>query len=217
MEVSNYCMLLQNVWNILLMSLTRGSSYLYCHAELPDRTGAGTDFQQVLSISWRGWPFGHNRHGPKRGDCAPFRSGAGSPSNTMARAEAYLRTKWHLNPCSRFATTDMGGKLGTVPLWVGELGPRLTQCGQGLPPCQVSSWIHPTIWPQYTNVTDRQDNGAIAYGEPFYEQLPKIHSSVNLWGKILKKNRQMTPGSIRRCCLSALFSLAETHCTRVTD
>jgi len=26
--------------------------------------------------------------------------------------------------------------------------------------------IHPTFWPQYTNVTDRQDIGAIAYGEP---------------------------------------------------
>jgi len=38
--------------NILLMSLTPWSSYLYCHAELPDGTGAGTDFQQVLSISW---------------------------------------------------------------------------------------------------------------------------------------------------------------------
>jgi len=35
----------------------------------------------------------------------------------------------------RFATRDMGRKLG-------EMGPHLTQCGQGrgLPPCQVSSW-----------------------------------------------------------------------------
>ena len=54
----------------------------------------------------------------------------------------------------------------------GELGPHLTQCGlsQGQPPYQVASWticvpsfilIHPAIWPQYTNVTDRQDNGPI--------------------------------------------------------
>jgi len=41
MEVSNYCMLLQNVWQRLLMSLTFCSSYLYCRAELPDGTGAG--------------------------------------------------------------------------------------------------------------------------------------------------------------------------------
>jgi len=30
--------------------------------------------------------------------------GAGSPSNNVAWAEAYLRTKWHLDPCSRLAT-----------------------------------------------------------------------------------------------------------------
>jgi len=37
--------------------------------------------------------------------------------------------------------------------------------------------IYPTVWPQYTNVTDRQtgqtDNGLIAYGEPFYKRSPK--------------------------------------------
>jgi len=27
--------------------------------------------------------------------------------------------------------------------------------------------IRPIVWPQYTNVTDRTDNGLIAYGEPF--------------------------------------------------
>jgi len=32
--------------------------------------------------------------------------------------------------------------------------------------------IHPTVWPQYTNVTDRQtDNGLIAQGEPFYKRV----------------------------------------------
>jgi len=25
--------------------------------------------------------------------------------------------------------------------------------------------IHPTVWPQYTNVTDRQENGPVAWGE----------------------------------------------------
>ena len=36
-----------------------------------------------------------------------------------------------------------------------ELGPHLTQYGQGrgLP---VPSFIHLTVWPQYTNVADRQ-------------------------------------------------------------
>jgi len=45
-------------------------------------------------------------------------------------AEAYLRTKWHLDPSSRLATTDMGRKLGAVPL-SGDLGAYLTQCGRG--------------------------------------------------------------------------------------
>jgi len=31
-------------------------------------------------------------------------------------AEAYLRTRWHLDPSSRLATTDMGRKLGVGAL-----------------------------------------------------------------------------------------------------
>ena len=40
-----------------------------------------------------------------------------------------------------------------------ELGLHLTQYGQdrGLPACQGFILIHPTVWPQYTNVTDRTD------------------------------------------------------------
>jgi len=36
----------------------------------------------------------------------------------------YLRTKWHLDPFSRLATTDMGRKLGGCAPW--RLGPYLT-------------------------------------------------------------------------------------------
>ena len=60
----------------------------------------------------------------------------------------------------RLATIDMGRKVGAVvPLSVGELGPYLTQCrrGRGLPPYIKWQLIHPTVWPQCTNVTDRQD------------------------------------------------------------
>ena len=38
--------------------------------------------------------------------------GAGSPSNNVAWAEAYLHTKWHLDASSRLATIEMGRKLG---------------------------------------------------------------------------------------------------------
>jgi len=47
-------------------------------------------------------------------------------------AEAYLHTKWHLNPSSRFATIDMGRNWGYVAsFWEGELGPHPAQCGLG--------------------------------------------------------------------------------------
>jgi len=94
----------------------------------------------------------HNRHGPETGGCALFRGTAGSPSNNVAWAEAFLHTKWHLDPSSHLATTDMGRKLGG-----GELGPHLTQCGRGPRPTCMPSFIliHPTVWPQYINVTDR--------------------------------------------------------------
>jgi len=59
----------------------------------------------------------------------------------------------------RLATIDKGRKVGRgyyAPFRGGELGPHLTQCG---------ILIHPTVWPQYTNVTDMtdiQDNGPVA-------------------------------------------------------
>jgi len=44
--------------------------------------------------------------------------------------------------------------------------------------------IHPTVWPQYTNVTDRQtgqtENGLIAYGEPFLANVNSVCLSVTL-------------------------------------
>jgi len=61
----------------------------------------------------------------------------------------------------RLATIDMGRKVGGCALSVGELGntmspgPRLTSVPSGI-------LFHATVWPQYTNVTDRQDNGPIA-------------------------------------------------------
>jgi len=60
----------------------------------------------------------------------------------VAWAEDYLRTKWHLDPSSHLATTNMGQKLGkgAMPLGV-ELGPHLIQCCpvRGLPSYQVAS------------------------------------------------------------------------------
>ena len=65
--------------------------------------------QQELSSGWDGRLFDHNRHGPKSGGTAVPLSwgGAGSPSNSVAWAEAYLYTKWHLDPSYRLATVHV--------------------------------------------------------------------------------------------------------------
>jgi len=51
---------------------------------------------------------------------------------------------------------------GCASLGEGELGPHLT-VWPGPRPTFVPSFIliHLTVWPQYTNVTDRTDNGLI--------------------------------------------------------
>jgi len=71
-----------------------------------------------------------------------------------------------------------------VPLWGGDAGsPSETMWPGSRPTCKPSSiLIRPTVLPQCTNVTDRQDtedrtdrtdNGPIAQGEPFYKRSPK--------------------------------------------
>jgi len=71
-----------------------------------------------------------------------------------------------------------------VPLLQGAGSPSNTMW-PGSRPTSMPSFvlIHPTVWPQYTNVTDRQigqDNGPIALGEPFYKRLPKITAAYLL-------------------------------------
>jgi len=89
----------------------------------------------MLSSSWDGQPFGHNRHGPKIGD--PFSlGGAGAPSNTMwpGPSPTFIPSGILIHPAVRPQQT-------WAKNW-GELGHHLTQCGlgQGLPPYQVASW-----------------------------------------------------------------------------
>jgi len=66
---------------------------------------------------------------------------------------------------------------GAVPLWRRGAGsPSNTMWPEPRPTHRPSFiFIHPPVWPQYTNVTDRteQDNGPIAQDEPFYKRLPK--------------------------------------------
>ena len=57
-----------------------------------------------------------------RGRAVPPFSGELGPHLTQSRLGRglYLHTKWHLNPSSRLATTDMGRKLGGVPQLEGK-------------------------------------------------------------------------------------------------
>jgi len=82
----------------------------------------------------------------------------------------------------RLATMDMGRKGGCCAPSRGGVGSPSNTMSPGQRPTSVPNGIliHPTVWPQYTDVTDRQpgqtdrtDDGPIAQGEPFYKQSPK--------------------------------------------
>ena len=74
--------------------------------------------------------FGHNRHEPKIGEGAlpPFWEG-----DNVVWNKAYLRTEWHLDPCSRLTAINMGRKFGGLPplLGKGQRVPHLTQSPLG--------------------------------------------------------------------------------------
>ena len=106
----------------------------------------------------------------------------------MACAKAYLHTKWHLDPSSRLATMDMDHFFrGEGCDFLGGVGTPSNTMWPGPRPSLVQSGIviQSTVWPQYTNVTDRQtgqrnrqtDNGPIAYGEPFYKMSPETRAA----------------------------------------
>ena len=111
--------------------------------------------------SWSIQPFGHNRRGPKIGGSALFFGRGLDPHTTQCHlGRAYLPTKWHLDPSSHVATTDMGQKLGGLcPFGGGGAGSPSNAMWPGPRPTCMPSFIliHPTVWPQCTNVTDRTD------------------------------------------------------------
>ena len=102
---------------------------------LTHRQSRGLLPYQVVSCSIQ--PFGHNKHGPKvEGAAVPLYVGKLTPHLTQCRlGRAYLCTEWHLDPCSRFVTIDMGRGLRTqvrvkvgaaFPLSVGAAVTNLT-------------------------------------------------------------------------------------------
>ena len=129
---------------------------------------------------------GHNTHGPTKGGrlLCPFPVGGNwvTVYYNVAWAEVYFHTtKWHLRPSSRLATINIGRKLGGLR--------RLFEKGSWVPIQHNVAWtkatsrpsvilIHPTVWPHYSNVTDRTgqtDNGLIAYGRTVLQTVAQKH------------------------------------------
>ena len=107
--------------------------------------------------SWSIQPFGHNKHGRRF-----LGREVRGPHLTQNRlGQGILHTKLHVDPCSHLIATDMGRKLGrgAVPLWEGGAGSPTNTMWPGLRLTSMPSFIliDPTIWPQYTNATDRTD------------------------------------------------------------
>jgi len=123
--------------------------------------------------------------GRQLGRYAPFWEGvAGSPSNTVAWAEAYLRTKWHLNPSSHLIWAE---NWGLCSLGGGGAGsPSNTMWPGPRPTCTPSFiLIHPAVWPQYTNVTDRTGGQTVRQTDRIKRQDRKRSDSIarNVFGR----------------------------------
>jgi len=81
---------------------------------------------------------------------APFRGELGPDLTQRRWSEAYHRTKCHLDPSSRLATTDIAENWGVCPLLGRGAGSPSNTMSIGLGPTSLPSGIliHPAIWPQ---------------------------------------------------------------------
>ena len=121
----------------------------------------------------------------------------------------------------------MGQKLGgCAPLGEVELGPHLTQCGQGrgLSARQVSSWsIQPfaacTIHQRYRETGQDINNGLIAYREPFCKRSPKNSyvshiSYTDLGLGLYLQFRPHRPSYFTSWFIQNLSAVHRPHCVR---
>ena len=115
--------------------------------------GLGRGLPSYQVASWSTQPFGHNRHVLKLGALPLGGWSWVGIKDIVARAEAYLCTKWHLDPSSRLATIDVGRKLGGAlsPFREGGAGSPSNTMSLGPRPTSLPSGvlIHPAIWPQH--------------------------------------------------------------------
>jgi len=155
--------------------------------------------------------------------CAPFGGGKLGPHLTQCGlGEAYLRTKWHLDPSSRLVTTDNGRKLAAVPFGGGGAGSPSNTVWPGSRPTSVPSFIliPPTVWSQYTNVTDRETGQpSDSTGRTVLQTVAqKLRWRVPLFG-LEEFQRLQTPrsrGCGGRCCKKSPRSLCVTAMAAVS-
>jgi len=116
--------------------------------------------QQELSSCWDGRPFGQNRRGRKVVAVVPLSVGELGPQLTQCRLSRGLPwsqvASWSIQP---YGHNRQSWKLvGVVPLFRAAGSPSKTVWSVPRPASIPSGiLIHPTVWPQYTNVTDRTD------------------------------------------------------------
>jgi len=126
--------------------------------------------EQELS-SWDGRPFGHNRHGPKIGGCAPFSlGGAGSPSNKKSPGSrpTSIPSGILIHPAvwpQRTCAENWGG--GAVPLFGRKTGSASNTLWLGPRPTCMRAKFHLDPSNRLATIHQRhrqtgQDNGPIA-------------------------------------------------------
>ena len=132
---------------------------------------ATTDMGQKLGgglrTKWHLDPYSHFAtidKDRKLGVCAPFLGEELVPYLAQCGLSGGLPphqvASWCIQP---FGHSRYGLKIGGVPLWGRGAGFPSNTMWPGLrPTCMpIFILIHPSTWPQYTNVTDRTDNGLI--------------------------------------------------------
>jgi len=102
------------------------------------------------------------------------------PHLTQCRlADAYLHTKWHLDPSSRLATNKHGPKIGgrraAAVLFMWRRWIPFNAMSPGPKPISVPPY--PTVWTQYSNVTESHDISPVSYGEPLLVK-PRLHDKT---------------------------------------
>jgi len=99
----------------------------------------------------------------------------------MMRSQNLTRAQQQLRWMTVWPQWTWAKNWGTAPI-LGAAGSSSNTKSPGPRPTAMVSFIliHPTVWPQYTNITDRQDNGPIEQGEPCYKQSPQKWVTLTL-------------------------------------